>query len=173
MTFVENCKYSCNLHYERWLFCLLVLNSLCLQHQANTEKGFKVREQVCKASKEGKAAFSGINFDRFHCNHFQASEFSIRTQLKTVKKKEFAMDEGEAEARPIHFVHSSFISFNKMGRRMLTYIFNQRTFLKIHLQKSQVTQQIMLKYSCLSLMFFTLVHAQGDVSAILVQAETV
>ena len=28
----------------------------------------------------------------------QASEFSIRTQLKTVKKKEFAMDEGEAEA---------------------------------------------------------------------------
>jgi len=27
----------------------------------------------------------------------KASEFSIRTQLKTVKKKEFAMDEGEAE----------------------------------------------------------------------------
>ena len=34
---------------------------------------------------------------------FQASEFSIRTQLKTVKKKEFAMDEGEAEARLIIF----------------------------------------------------------------------
>merc|ERR1719150_244193 len=29
----------------------------------------------------------------------KASEFSIRTQLKTVKKKEFAMDEGEAEKK--------------------------------------------------------------------------
>merc|ERR1712181_192719 len=29
----------------------------------------------------------------------EASEFSIRTQLKTVKKKEFAMDEGEAEKK--------------------------------------------------------------------------
>merc|ERR1712110_1055992 len=29
----------------------------------------------------------------------KASEFSIRTQLKTVKKKEFAMDEGESEKK--------------------------------------------------------------------------
>lgn len=56
--------------------------------------------------------FSTLKFDRFlHFHwilpalifHFQASEFSIRTQLKTVKKKEFAMDEGEAEARFILF----------------------------------------------------------------------
>ena len=48
--------------------------------------------------------------------HFEASEFSIRTQLKTVKKKEFAMDEGEAEARFIHLNYLTFIYCNKMGR---------------------------------------------------------
>ena len=44
--------------------------ALCLQHQANTQEGFKVREQVCKASKEGETTFPGIDVDIFHTMKF-------------------------------------------------------------------------------------------------------
>lgn len=68
------------------------MTTFIFQHQADTEKGFQVREQVCETPKEGET-FSTKKPSSSIVS--QAAEFNFRNQLKTVKKKEFSMDEEE------------------------------------------------------------------------------
>merc|ERR1712210_434804 len=60
------------------------------------KKEFEINE-LNIAVNDLRGKFIKPTLNKFAKLQKKASEFSIRTQLKTVKKKEFAMDEGEAE----------------------------------------------------------------------------
>ena len=98
-------------------------NAFCLQHQANTEEGFKVREQVCKASKEGETTFSVIDFDIFHrvtCNNFPFSGLRIQHPDPTedCEKERVCHGRGRGWGKTYSFLLFIINSFNKMGKLM-------------------------------------------------------
>ena len=94
---------SWNCLTKSWLVHVFGEETNTFSIKPTLKKVSKYENKFAKLQKKVSKLF--LNFHRenpaliFHC---QASEFSIRTQLKTVKKKEFAMDEGEAEARFIY-----------------------------------------------------------------------
>merc|ERR1712039_112774 len=84
----------CNIESDKWdlergiKIRILEINELNIA--VNDLRGKFIKPTLKKVSKYE---------NKFAKLQKKASEFSIRTQLKTVKKKEFAMDEGEAEKK--------------------------------------------------------------------------